>query len=179
VRGLGTRDRVLAMVVPVLLVLVAGYQIGTAMLADQTPWRGGGFGMFATSDHVDLRVLRVTFATDSETVAVDVPSLLAAQDPRHGRAHINLRARPSAQHAGHLAASLAGTVWTVTEDVARLEPAEEAPSAFGPVLLDAAGQSSDVRTVRSEVWRVTYQRGDGWIRPELLATHVRDVEDGA
>ena len=36
---------------PVLLVIVAVSQIVVARTADLTPWKGGGFGMFATLDH--------------------------------------------------------------------------------------------------------------------------------
>lgn len=48
---------------PVALVAIALHQIALAHLADLSPWKGGGYGMFSTTDHGDARRLRV-FALD-------------------------------------------------------------------------------------------------------------------
>ena len=45
-----------------LLALVAVCQIVLAKTADLTPWKGGGFGMFATLDHNAHRRLEVVVA---------------------------------------------------------------------------------------------------------------------
>jgi hypothetical protein len=67
---------------PVLiLVVVAAIQIGLARTADLTPWKGGGFGMFSTSDHGGQRSLRIVVSAPerSEEIAVS-PSLQDAAD---------------------------------------------------------------------------------------------------
>ena len=42
-----------------LLVLVAATQMVLARTADLSPWKGGGFGMFATSDGTSTRFVRL------------------------------------------------------------------------------------------------------------------------
>jgi hypothetical protein len=65
----------------VLLVAVAAVQITLTRTAALTPWKGGGFGMFSTSDHAGERALRivVTARDRSEEIAVS-PSLQDAAD---------------------------------------------------------------------------------------------------
>jgi hypothetical protein len=67
---------------PVLiLVAVAAVQIGLSRTAALTPWKGGGFGMFATSDHGGQRTLRIVVEAPerSEEIAIS-PSLQDAAD---------------------------------------------------------------------------------------------------
>jgi hypothetical protein len=67
----------LAELLPVgLLVLVAGTQVTLSRRAELTPWKGGGFGMFSTTDDVARRRVRVFVSAPerSEEVAI-APSL--------------------------------------------------------------------------------------------------------
>jgi hypothetical protein len=59
-----------------LLVVVAGFQVTLASTAGLTPWKGGGFGMFSTTDDGGRRSVRVfVSAVDrSEEITVS-PSL--------------------------------------------------------------------------------------------------------
>jgi hypothetical protein len=59
-----------------LLVLVAGTQVTLARRAGLTPWKGGGFGMFSTTDDAGRRRVRVfvTAPERSEEIAI-APSL--------------------------------------------------------------------------------------------------------
>lgn len=59
-----------------LLVLVAGTQVTLAKRAGLTPWKGGGFGMFSTTDDAGRRRVRVfvTAPQRSEEIAI-APSL--------------------------------------------------------------------------------------------------------
>jgi hypothetical protein len=43
----------------VALVLLACVQVGLVFVADLSPWKGGGFGMFSTNDHGSFRSVRV------------------------------------------------------------------------------------------------------------------------
>ena len=55
-KGAATRY---ALIPVVLLLIVAGIQINLAFTKDLTPWKGGGFGMFSTTDANMFRTLRV------------------------------------------------------------------------------------------------------------------------
>jgi len=59
-----------------LLVVVAGAQVALARSAALTPWKGGGFGMFSTTDDAARRRVRVfvTAPERSEEIAI-APSL--------------------------------------------------------------------------------------------------------
>lgn len=54
-----TKAKLLALIPPLLLLLVAGIQIYLAKTANLTPWKGGGFGMFSTNDGNANRYLRI------------------------------------------------------------------------------------------------------------------------
>lgn len=168
------RDRAFALVVPLVLVLVAVYQIGTALLAEQTPWKGGGFGMFATADHVDTRALRVQFVVEGREVGVDLGPLLHEGGPHVGRAHVNVRARPTEHHATHMLRALWGTVWELDDGVARPDieasAADHLAAEHGPLLVRDDGHLP-VERVRLQVWRTTYTRGADEIVPELVRSH--------
>lgn len=43
----------------IALVLLACVQVGLVFVADLSPWKGGGFGMFSTNDHGSFRSVRV------------------------------------------------------------------------------------------------------------------------
>ena len=67
----------LAELLPVgLLVVVAGTQVTLARHASLTPWKGGGFGMFSTTDDAARRQVRVFVSAPerSEEIAI-APSL--------------------------------------------------------------------------------------------------------
>ena len=59
-----------------LLLVVAGVQVTLATTAGLTPWKGGGFGMFSTTDDGGRRYVRVfvSSADRSEEIAIS-PSL--------------------------------------------------------------------------------------------------------
>jgi hypothetical protein len=64
------RDRRLALVAPLLLVALAALQIGLATGFGLSPWKGGGFGMFATLDHPGLREVRLLAGDDGHRIAL-------------------------------------------------------------------------------------------------------------
>jgi hypothetical protein len=51
------RERILRITIPVVAVVVASFQLYQARAHDQVAWEGGGFGMFATIDAADNRVI--------------------------------------------------------------------------------------------------------------------------
>jgi hypothetical protein len=71
-----TRPPLAALLPAALLVLVAATQVGLARRAALTPWKGGGFGMFSTTDDAGRRRVRVFVSAPerSEEIAI-APSL--------------------------------------------------------------------------------------------------------
>jgi len=65
-----------ALVPPCLLLLLALAQIGGFAAFDLSPWKGGGFGMFATTDHGGFRSVRVIEQTAAGERRVPVPDEL-------------------------------------------------------------------------------------------------------
>ena len=72
-RRLSTRDVVLALVVPVVLTLIGLNLVARYHSVHQSPWRGHGFGMYATYEGVPGRTIRVTSWTDGEAERIGVP----------------------------------------------------------------------------------------------------------
>ncbi len=57
--------------VPILVVAIAANQMYLAHTRDLSPWKGGGFGMFGSSDHPSHRFLAVeATAADGQTVEI-------------------------------------------------------------------------------------------------------------
>jgi hypothetical protein len=71
------RTRALAAVPPALLAVVACVQIGLARLTPLTPWKGGGFGMFATTDGASNRETDVLVTGPERSQELEVPPSLA------------------------------------------------------------------------------------------------------
>lgn len=69
-----TRLQSLAVHAPaLLLVAVAGIQLTTAHVADLSPWKGGGFGMFSTVDRPENRLLSIELQTAGARFTAVVP----------------------------------------------------------------------------------------------------------
>lgn len=57
-----------------LLVALALCQLGLVVALGLSPWKGGGFGMFATLDNSNVRTLRVVAIEDGREVPVTLPA---------------------------------------------------------------------------------------------------------
>ena len=167
--GLSRRDRILASLVPLVLVIVASWQVATALTDDLTPWKGGGFGMFATADHLDTRVLRSYLASAGAVTPVEHEATIemALQHGEQGR-FSSLRAHPTSRHATAWANLLADRTWKVEDGVARLAEDDDLPARS--VVLEGTGVTP-IDGVRIEVWRSGYDRRKARIVPELVAVH--------
>jgi hypothetical protein len=62
----------------VLLVCVAVRQIHLARSAELTPWKGGGFGMFSTTDGLPQRSVLVLAQAPDRSETLDIPDELQA-----------------------------------------------------------------------------------------------------
>ena len=67
--------RLLFWLAPGLLVLVAGVQMTLVRTQGLTAWKGGGFGMFSTTDAPPARALRLVVLTDEGEAVVAFPNL--------------------------------------------------------------------------------------------------------
>ena len=66
-----TGRKLLILLTPVLLLVVALTQIVRAYSLDQSPWKGGGFGMFATVDSPGNREIRAYLVSDD--IEIEIP----------------------------------------------------------------------------------------------------------
>ena len=69
-----SRERVVAAIPAALLVVVAVVQIALAHTVQLNPWKGGGFGMFASVDQIGNRRVRAFIETPSGSERVPIPS---------------------------------------------------------------------------------------------------------
>ncbi len=122
--------RVAPWLAPAALVAIALHQIALAHLVDLSPWKGGGYGMFSTTDHGGARFLRI-YAIDAagDERRIPVPPELVNRSYR-------VRDLPSAGGMGRLAREIAAAapeavagsvslrleVWRTVYDRRTLEP---------------------------------------------------------
>lgn len=96
---------------PLCLLLVAGLHAYRVTAAHQSPWKGGGFGMFSTVDAPHARFVRAYLVTAEGRVPVEVPARLT-------RLTSQLLTAPSPAKLNELAHKFAEQTWV---DEARRE----------------------------------------------------------
>lgn len=69
------KDNFLKFLMPVLLITVAIVQIYNVYANDLTPWKGGGFGMFAFTDRMEHRKVEIDLYYSGEKFKVDFRNL--------------------------------------------------------------------------------------------------------
>jgi hypothetical protein len=113
----------------VLLVATALCQVMLAATVDLSPWLGGGFGMFSTTDDGVNRDLRVVLTRAGHEEERTIPPTLAdlAQRARVLPSPARLRALAQAlareyRREGQRFATLRVEVWRTTFDAERLTP---------------------------------------------------------
>ena len=113
----------------VMLCLVATVQVRLTRTEFLTPWKGGGFGMFSTSDQV-RRVRAWTLGRNGMTAVTNVEDFGDAQ--RAGTFPSDRMLRNLADHVasaersdGHLVDEVRIQVWRYTYDVHTMKPDSE------------------------------------------------------
>ncbi|MDJ0785638.1 MAG: hypothetical protein QNK05_02450 [Myxococcota bacterium] len=96
------RERWLPRVAPILLVALAGIQIALAFGVGLSPWKGGGFGMFASTDHSGFRRLVAVSITEAGESPLRVPGEL-------DRARRAVRLFPTESRLHEIARALSAT----------------------------------------------------------------------
>ena len=162
---------------PVLLLAVAGVHSYLVEAKDQTPWEGGGFGMFSTMDKRQARFVRCTLITPERAVPVRTPSHLDTYVER-------MRARPTELRARRLADFLADADWVRAKPSAvdttignRNRPA--GLYRYQPPYDTTDRPGAAVESVRVEVWRARFGSEPYRLEAEPLVRVARAPDDGA
>lgn len=158
------RQLVIWFLAPALLVGVAGVHSYFVAAKNQTPWEGGGFGMFSTVDKRQARFVRCYLVTPEREVLVRTPSHLETYVQR-------LRVRPTPERAEGLARYLARATWVVAADSGATDvpPGDTTRAGLYRYLSPHEASSrrkATVEAVRVEVWRYRFES-----RPYRLSAH--------
>ena len=98
------RFRIRVALAPFCLCMVAMLHFSRVHWSQQTPWKGGGFGMFSTVDARAARYLKLYLVTENGEVPVRLPASLRKRANR-------LRAAPSEEKLRSLAQRLVSYEW--------------------------------------------------------------------
>lgn len=188
-------DRLAYWIAPLLLIAGVLYQRYHVVSQDQSPWVGGGFGMFSTVDVPGARLLRAYALTDRG------PALILESDP--GVDPRLVYSLPTTDHLAQAASGLASQEWVVygPEAYGDLLPylsslAQQFLSAQGvggdegdvdrkglpsrialprhraPRAVDGLGVA--VQGIQVEVWRPHFDRETGRLLPALIRSARAD-----
>jgi hypothetical protein len=173
----------LALISPCLLVCVACLQAAASIVVPLSPWKGGGFGMFATADSPGSRSLHVeVLDTDSQWRNVLIPF-----DQFDGIETLSLEFRrrvlvaPSIGRLSALANIVAASELSESASLASLTPSL-AQSHYAAVLMPILGRPTlrllsppplgrvpvHRRDARASVMRFRYERHSGLVRLEIV-----------
>lgn len=187
---------------PICLCLVAALHLYRVSTAGQTPWKGGGFGMFSTFDAENARFVRAWLLTEHGTRPIEIPSEL---DKRVAE----LRAAPNQAGLDELAKRLTLRTWydpvaareqftvALQNDSANQPLDGERLRALRQTRLPAgsiatvphstplvANKKSErreptipFRGVRVELWRFTMPAGTANLQAELLYNSLQQAGD--
>lgn len=111
-KALSKREKLIALLAPILLLVVAVTQMTAAHTTTLSSWKGGGFGMFATIDNQGTRYLEMSAVTpDGEEYDLYVP--FSADEIRHYRNFIEL---PTDYTENLFLSSLETSEWVVIDE---------------------------------------------------------------
>jgi hypothetical protein len=171
---------------PALLVVVAAVQFYRAHAYHQSPWKGGGFGMFSTIDQPSARFLRCYLVTPAGDVPVSPPDRLY-------RAIRRVRVVATQENLARVAQGLARSRWVRNDRPSEgvsgssdssSEAALDPPADTGrhvPRYRAAAENEADVRpedqatftAVRTELWRYRFFSDGCQLRATKWAEVIR------
>jgi hypothetical protein len=187
-----------AALAPLCLCLVAGLHVVRVWTCRQTPWKGGGFGMFSTIDDESARFLRCSLITSDGELPLPIP-------PAADKSVAELRAAPTRAQLDELARKMAGQSWRwrsarqirqVTairnHGGAQISTAVLRPPVDEHQVIRAATDTIDpiprdeppvgaisFSAVRVECFRYRYDTAGNILRAELLLTAIAPREEPA
>lgn len=125
------RGGLLSVVPALLLCLVAVVHLQLTRLAGMAPWKGGGFGMFSTTDSGTSRKIGIRVSTGDQDRLIPLSSELgggfypAAILPTKGRLRQLARQVASVESRGAAVTRVHIAVWRVTYDPVSLTPRQD------------------------------------------------------
>lgn len=163
----GAQTLLLAMGAPVLLVVVALMQLYLSANFNLSPWKGGGFGMFASVDRVEHRAIGVSFE-GAGTMTVDIEALRDNSFPDEQLVD-RVRSMPTQAAMERLGRRIDDMAWALTPEGVLTpaggssNPAVDLPPAIYPLVV-------------IRVWRVVYDAEVEVVSPAQLEQLVRRRE---
>jgi hypothetical protein len=171
---------------PVVLIVIALIQLLECHAGNLTPWKGGGFGMFSTSDGVDARFIKAYLIMNKGDMPVSVPSIF-------GREEQLVRTWPDKKQLTDLATEMTGLYWFTGHSSMGALQAKEDRALFPKLTLSANRPRATFGTntpeqfldedefvpvlgVRLEVWRMstnssgTVLRAEPWMSVTKMAS---------
>jgi len=106
---------ILKNLIPILLCVIAFVQIQKVYTKDLTPWKGGGFGMFAMIDRMENRPVHITLWSSGEEYIVNPRDLLANED------YYRIKSLPDKNALDRLASDILEQKWVLQEKAAKTE----------------------------------------------------------
>ena len=172
-------ERYLPFVPMVVLLTVAAFQAYNAREHLLSPWKGGGFGMFATADQPTARLVRVFLQNDSGGRVAEIPVRLPTDLTHIGRLAMSVRTMPRSGDTGRLAEALSKLPWRIFDLKDGQSPRDvQTLSNGGDFTIAPEGTRGishvsalpvDFTAARVEVRRVKLNTRDWSISSELLA----------
>lgn len=152
---------------PLALCVVAGVHLVQVCRHQQSPWKGGGMGMFSTTQSEASRFLRCSAQTGqaaatSDIIPVEIPPSLAT-------AALRVRVRPSERNLQSLATSLASSRWQSRAN--RLFWTDAASDTSQP--------TAPIQSVRVELWRSRLDVTRGELQAELMSATEASAQGNA
>ena len=176
---------------PGLLILIASVQMVRGHFYDQSPWKGGGFGMFSTVDSPGARFLKIYLISETGEIAVKAPNRLRRLDrivrtvptPKNLDLMAQELTRESWVRAPYpfLFYSQEKNAWQVENmtlsmaDIQGREVRIRAKHSEEPEF--ALGHRVDYESLRVELWKFDYEKQDSTVRAKKhLETVLRRSE---
>ena len=101
--------------IPILLCVIAIVQIYMVFTKNLTPWKGGGFGMFAMIDRLENRPVHVTLWSSGEEYIVNPRDLLKNEE------YYRVKSLPGKDVLDRLTTDVLDQRWIIRQDVDEIE----------------------------------------------------------
>lgn len=154
------RDFFVRYTIPLLLVVVAVYQMYASYTAHISPWKGGGFGMFSTVSSPRSYFVRVYATADGKTNRVKMPKSCRNDEK-------NLRYAPSQKKLQILQKSLSKVKWTF-EDSLYHDASEKLQQNLPPSSSTLILQKSNFTV---ELWQYTFSKEKSFLYSSQITSY--------
>jgi len=155
---------------------VAVTQIYHAHYKNLTPWKGGGFGMFATIDRMERRPIRITVKSSDKQFFID---------PRHviydSQKIENLQSLPSISVLNEWANFIAISDWVpdttaATSDGYNFSPLHDKVSMLKPIDQDIDINDVKIENIKIEVYRMVFDKKADNLNLNLLSGSELEIQ---